>query len=529
VKGRTAPAALSGALLTLAAPPSPLPLLALAALAPWAASIAGLGPGRAGRLAAARSGALLFAVHGGTLLLWVLRLAFRVGPWPLAAYLAQVALLALLGAGVGVLLHGTRGRVPLPVGLALAWTAGEWVRGSALGPLDFPWMGIAVPLTAHVELVQGAAWLGERGVAFGVAAVNGALALALVRSGGSPARSRSTLVWIVRPAVVAAMAVLTAWGSGALRLARLRPGNALQTVAVQPAVPLALKRGDPLAVAASVAAADGVVPDTVLVGVDLVVLPETAVPVTLDGAGAGALRRTVSSWARRTGAPVAVGAYGAAPGGGRTNAVFLAGPDPERPWPRADKARLVPGVEWSPFGEGSLRAGTEPALLRLPGGPVLAVLVCIESAGPEPARTLRALGAEVLLNVTNDAWLGEAPGWTRTAAFRQHPAHLRLRAVETGAGALRVGNNGLTTVVDPGGRERVLLAPHRTGFAPAGVATLAAPPFFVATGDLVGPAATAFALLVGIAGRRRGNAREPGGVVGRGGADLAGGEDATRG
>jgi apolipoprotein N-acyltransferase len=134
------------------------------------------------------------------------------------------------------------------------------------------------------------------------------------------------------------------------------------------------------------------------------------------------------------------------------------------------------------------------------------VLVCIESAGPEPARAQRRAGADVLVNVTNDAWLGEAPWWTRTAAFRQHPAHLRLRAVETGAGAVRVANNGLSTVVDPGGRERVLLPPHARGVAVATVESLRGAPPFVATGDVAGPACLVLALLLALA---------PGGARGR--------------
>jgi apolipoprotein N-acyltransferase len=427
------------------------------------------------------------------LLLWVLRLAPRVGIWTVPAYLSQVGLLGLLGAGVGVALHAGIGRVPLPLAFALAWTAGEWVRGAALGPLDFPWMGIVVPLTAVPELVQGAAWVGERGLAFLVALTNGAIALTILRMrGGGMAAGR------LFPAGLALTGVVVLHLVGAARLAVIRPEPVLRALAVQPAIPLAMGRGgDPLALAAALAALDDQLPDTLLTDVDLVVIPETALPVVLDGPDAGALRATVASWARRVGRPVAVGAYGAAPGRGRTNAVHLAGPDPDAAWPRADKTRLVPGVEWIPFSEGSLARGEAPALLEV-GGRTLAVLICIESAGSEPARGLRRLGADLIVNVTNDAWLGETPRWTRTAAFRQHPAHLRLRAVETGMGALRVGNNGLTTVVGPGGRERVLLAPFRAGTAVARVESLAGAPLFVRTGDLAGLGSALLLLALGL-------------------------------
>lgn len=484
-------AALSGLLLAAAAPPSPAPLLAVGALAPWAAAQARHAESGAAARIAAWSGAMLFGVHWALLLLWVPRLVPRVGAWVLPAYLSQVALLALIGAGVGWLLHGLlRRRVPLPLALGLAWGAGEWVRGVALGPLAFPWMGIAVPLVANPELVQSVAWIGERGLAVGLAALNGALASSL-------------LGWRAGPAAVAASVIALSWIVGAARMAMLEPRPVLRALAVQPAIPLELKRtSGPVALAAQIAATDALVPDTVPPGIDLVVLPETALPVVLDGDGAAALRRTVAAWSARAGVPVAVGAYGAA-AGGRTNALFLASADPDTVWPRADKRRLVPGVEWSPGEPGSLVPGRGPALLDVEGVGTLGVLICIESAGPESARARAGKGARVLLNVTNDGWLGEAPRWTRTAAFSQHPAHLRLRSIETGLGALRVGNGGLTTVVDPAGRERRLLRPFEPGVAVGEVWSLAGPTPFVRTGDLAGPLAALLALTLVLVGRRR--------------------------
>jgi apolipoprotein N-acyltransferase len=416
------------------------------------------------------------------------------------------------------------GRTPLPLALALAWTAGEWVRGSALGPLDFPWMGVVVPLAALPELVQGAAWVGERGLVLGVAAVNGALALGLAAGpqrasaprcgdgpGGGPAGGPGSGRRVWRPghpwrnwraAALAVLAVALAWGGGAVRMARLEPLPVLTALAVQPAVPLAMKRsGGPLDVAAHLGAVEALVPDSALAGVDLVVVPETAVPVVLDAPESAGVRRTVAAWAARTEVPVAVGAYGAAERGGRTNALFLADADPDAAWQRANKRRLVPGVEWAPTDEGGLRPGRVPALLDLPGVGLLGVLICIESAGPEPARRLRALGARVLINVTNDAWLGEAPLWTRTAAFHQHPQHLRLRAVETGVGALREGNGGWTSVVGPDGRERRLLDPYVPGAALAEVRSLGTPTPFTRTGDLAGPVAAVLAGILALVGR----------------------------
>jgi apolipoprotein N-acyltransferase len=388
---------------------------------------------------------------------------------------------------------GDRRGVPLPLALGLTWAAVEWLRGSALGPFDFPWMGIVVPLAAIPELLQGAAWIGERGLAFGVAAVNGALALGLVRRARAGGGGRGAQIRPWRPAGIAVLAVTGAWGAGAARIATLDTLPVFTALAVQPSVPLEVERsGGPVALAASMAALEALVPDFRLTDVDLIVLPETVVPVVLDAPAALGLRRTLSGWSRRTGVPLAVGAYGSDPDaldGRRTNAVFLVGPEPDAVWQRADKRRLVPGVEWSPGDPTGLRRGREPALLDVPRVGTVGVLVCIESAGPEPARTLRAAGARAFVNVTNDAWLGDRPRWTRTAAFHQHPQHLRLRAVEAGAGALRVGNGGWTSVVDPAGREQRLLDPYVPGVARAEVLSLAHPTLFIRTGDLAGPVA----------------------------------------
>ncbi|MEJ2539662.1 MAG: hypothetical protein P8188_06790, partial [Gemmatimonadota bacterium] len=115
------------------------------------------------------------------------------------------------------------------------------------------------------------------------------------------------------------------------------------------------------------------------------------------------------------------------------------------------------------------------------------VLVCIESAWSRLALGHVRNGAGWLLNVTNDAWLGEAPLLSRTPAFGQHPWHLVLRSVETGRGALRVANNGWTGSVDPLGRWEALLPPHRPGVAVATVTGLPTDTLLVRTGSWIGP------------------------------------------
>jgi len=75
-----------------------------------------------------------------------------------------------------------------------------------------------------------------------------------------------------------------------------------------------------------------------------------------------------------------------------------------------------------------------------------APLVCYEDLLPGPSLIAASYGAEVLVNITNDAWYGD------THAPYQHHLLAQWRAVEVRKYLLRVTNTGLTAVVDPFGR-----------------------------------------------------------------------------
>ena len=73
-------------------------------------------------------------------------------------------------------------------------------------------------------------------------------------------------------------------------------------------------------------------------------------------------------------------------------------------------------------------------------------MICYESIFEDLARRYRRLGADFLVNITNDAWYG------RTSAPYQHAAHLVLRAIENRMGVARAGNDGISEFIDPFGR-----------------------------------------------------------------------------
>ncbi len=97
-----------------------------------------------------------------------------------------------------------------------------------------------------------------------------------------------------------------------------------------------------------------------------------------------------------------------------------------------------------PIGEGfTVGPIIEPMKL---GDARIGMLICYEDLVSDLAREYNRKGANVLLNITNDAWYGDSP------ASRQHDLLARFRAVETRTYLLRSTNTGFTSVIDPFGK-----------------------------------------------------------------------------
>jgi len=124
-------------------------------------------------------------------------------------------------------------------------------------------------------------------------------------------------------------------------------------------------------------------------------------------------------------------------------------------------------------------SGSEHSVVRVDGH-LLGTFICYEAIFPDLVRGFAARGAEVLVNITNDAWYG------RTSAPFQHFAMARFRAVESGKYLVRAANTGISAVVDPCGRVVDRTGLFESTTLVADVPTIASTTFYARHGDVFG-------------------------------------------
>lgn len=514
-------ALVSAVLLLLAQPPFHFTLLPFVALVPLAVALGrstprgdstrgGSGPerdsdpsghetgGRRGR-SAAWVGLSFGVFYWGILLLWVPLVVAPRFPWAFPGYLAQVGILAgltaLMAWSTHRLRHGTG--IPLFLAFPLAWVGMEWLKAHFPLGLSFPWLGLAMTLTARPELLGLAEWTGEGGVSFWLALVNGLLGSAVLAwaggsapaggTGGSPDRQvrggKSRAVRLSWLAFLAFLFALVPALLGVMRAATLPLAPGPRVMVVGTGVPASL-RLDPLEGSQrGMEEVEGILQLLPSGLADLVVLPEALVGVPLDGPGGEGFRERLAALAGRIEAPVLLGALGGGREGSHlpTNSAFLLDAQGTIR-ARYDKVRLVPGMEWGAYG-----AGTPGSLIRM-GDMAFGLLICYESIFGSLARRYGREGGTLLVNLTSDVWFGRpGGGWPGGGFLAQHPAHLVMRAVETRMGVARAANGGFSILLDPLGRPLTEPVPPGRGMSLASVPVVRGDTLFSRTGDLVGP------------------------------------------
>jgi len=185
---------------------------------------------------------------------------------------------------------------------------------------------------------------------------------------------------------------------------------------------------------------------------DLIVWPETSLPFFFQNSKE--YQPKVYAIARKSGALLVFGspAYKTIDGNTKYyNRAYLVTPSKEPPQ-YYDKVHLLPFGEYVPLknllffvsrlvpAAGDFDAGQRIAPLRQ-GKLSMGILICYEAIFPGLARAHALEGANILINITNDAWFG------MTSAPHQHLVMAAFRTVENRIPMIRAANTGLSAFI----------------------------------------------------------------------------------
>ena len=353
-----------------------------------------------------------------------------------------------------------RTRIPAVLTMPIAWTAVEWVR--TYFPVGFPWNLVGYTAYRNLELIQFAEFTGVYGVSALIVFFNAVVYLVIFR------RGTSRLQTISLSSLTVMMVALVAFG--AWRIANLKNAPAegtLKVAMVQANIPQSLK-WDPKFLPQSYGVYQEETTNAAKRGADLITWPEAAAaflflpddryPATL--AEDAAYRQKLLTMAQNIGVPILFGAPALAQLDGQLgfyNRAYLVSAKGEVV-AHYDKMQLVPFGEYVPArsilgffvnrvvkGLGDMVPGEQQTLFSVKGAK-LGVLICYESIFPDFTRREVNLGANILVNITNDAWYGES-----SAPF-QVLAMAAMRSVETKVPMVRTANTGISALIEPSGR-----------------------------------------------------------------------------
>jgi apolipoprotein N-acyltransferase len=196
------------------------------------------------------------------------------------------------------------------------------------------------------------------------------------------------------------------------------------------------------------------------------------------------------------------------------NSAFLMGPDGVV-LGRYDKRILMPFGEYLPFATylpfirtlspqtGGYTAGTAVSIFNIGNKVRIGQLICYEDLLASMSRDSTRAGAEVLLNILNDAWYGN------TVAPYQHQALALWRAIENRRYLLRGSNSGVTSIIDPLGRVVAEAGVFREEVVTGTVHPLHIETFYTRHGDVFIWVVLASAGALLVRGRRAGRRARP--------------------
>lgn len=361
---------------------------------------------------------------------------------------------------------------------AAAWVACEWLRSTTVFT-GFGWNGLGVGLHQNRVLIQAADLIGVMGLSFLPVLVvctgwNALRRMLHLYHGTGTCRTRLDFT-------LALVVLLSVAGYGVMRItAKPVDSVTVRTLLVQPNVsqvdawsgrfaPQVYERLDKFT-RLYAEARDG------KSGIDLVIWPESALPVHLHGQP------------ERWGLPqhetffnnlLQSGDFSLITGtelydstehgpGGHVSAVMFRGRYDNRQ--EHHKVHLVPFGEYLPFGDyppfsllrgvipGDFEPGksTEPLKLEKPEVGIIP-LICFEDTVGRLARRFVRPGPQMIVNITNDGW------FLQSNEMEVHTTNAKFRAIELRRPMVRATNTGVTCFIDTLGTVTHRLADPESG------------------------------------------------------------------
>ena len=334
----------------------------------------------------------------------------------------------------------------------------EWLRGWLF--TGFPWLTIGTSQVPASPLAGYAPYVGAYGTSLAVATAAAFVAALAASHAWSHARA----------GIAAGIAVLFLVGLGARLPAWTEPaGPSVSMALLQGNIPQEMKWREDVRTKTLVAYRQMIFEARGKV----VVIPETALPAFLDQLPPDYLE-SLRAHARESGKEILLGTvereFRAGGDYRYYNSVVRLTGDKS---PSFRKRHLVPFGEFIPTGFHWVlailhiplsdfdRGGEKQAPLVAAGIP-FGIAICYEDIFGEEVIDLLP-DAEVLVNVSNDAWFG------RSFAAEQHLQASQMRALETGRWMVRSTNTGATAAIDPRGRVAKQLEPFTAGILSADV------------------------------------------------------------
>ncbi len=449
-------ASLTGILLTASFPPLDMPYMAWIALVPLFIGIYDETPAKAFKL-----GFLAGMIHYLTLIYWIVVVLGRYGDlniflssFPcfllclyLALYIAFFSLLttSIKGSGFSLLLTGS-------IWVGLEYFRTEYPIGG------FPWCLLGYTQYENLSLIQISDVLGVYGVSFLIVLINGlAFRLLFLLKNKTSRQKDGFLKWEI---AIICLTVIGTFAYGHYRLlenqAENNPCKPIRTVIVQGNIDQSLK-WDPSYQIKTLEKYIKLTRKSFDSKPELIVWPETSIPFFFQDSSD--LSRSLFSIAEESGSALLFGSPAYKKGAGVVfyyNRAYLITPGKTQ-LQHYDKVHLVPFGEYVPFknilsfinrlvaAAGDFAEGNKIITLNNDNFSI-GVLICFEAIFPQIARIHTKNGANILVNITNDAWFG------KTSAPYQHLAMAVFRAVENRRPLVRSANTGFSAFIGPQGK-----------------------------------------------------------------------------